>query len=392
MKKNKCVLLFLAGISALPLFAHNASIEIEGGNRYKSVRLTPQIYNAAHSRLIDLLIKDPNGETVPYFINSSLRETNASRETWLLMLTDSYTKDNYFYFDYKLAAERNSDTIATSIEFSTGNTGFAKSVDLMGSHDGINWDFVQSDTLYAVEGKSNLAVNFRQPQKFTHYRLKLANNLEQIFFDSVNLVYSTEKNEETWFIESLAPVFTVESGDKKTKIIMEGLKNLRLCDMEIETDSMFIRNVSAPGRIKKELYHLSINNELYNNTSLPLDRYISGDETYAVVIDDADDRPISIKGLTVRYYADDLVFEGRAGETYTLEFGAEPVKAAPVYDIGRYRNEILKGPIDRLSVGPIQYTGTVPERKIFFTKVTFNIVVILVSLLLGILIVFRLKK
>jgi hypothetical protein len=385
------ILLLILTLFSLPLFAHNADIEIEGENRYKSLRLIPQVYNASHNKLFDLLIKDRSGETVPYFINTSLQEKNTSRETWLMVLIDSYTKDDSFFFDYKLAEERNSDTVATSIEFATWNSGFAKSVDVSGSHDGINWDFVQSDTLYSVDDKAKLAINFNRPQKFTYYRIRLGNNLERILFYRVNLVYSTVMSEETWFIESLAPPFTVESENKRTKIIIEGLKHLRLCDMVIETDSMFIRNFTTPGGVKKELYHLSINGALYNDTTLPLGRTVSRDDTYIVTVNDGDDRPINVKGITVRYYADDLVFEGNAGETYTLEFGADSVKSAPVYDISRYKNEILKGPVDRLSLGEIRYIEPAPE-KVVFNKIIFNIAVILVALLLGVLIVLRLKR
>jgi hypothetical protein len=392
MKRNKFGPLIVFTLIVLPLFAHDADIEITGENRYKSLRLTVPVYNASHSRLIDLLIKDSSGEAVPYFINSSLQETNTSRETYPLILTDSYIKDDYFFFDYKLAEERNSDTIATSIEFTTRNNGFAKPVDVYGSHDGINWAFVQNDTLYSVEGKSKLAVNFYRSQKFTHYRFRLANNLERIFFETVNLVYSVKLSEEIWFIENFIPAFTIETKDKTTKIIVEGLKNLRLCDLTIETDSMFIRNVSAPSGIRKELYYLTINDTVYNDTTLPLNRHISRDETFTVTIDDGDDRPVNIKSITIRYYADDLIFEGRAGETYTLEFGINSVKTAPVYDISRYKNEILKGSIDILSLGEIRYSEPEPERKTFPLKIIFNIVIILVALLLGTLIVLRLKK
>jgi hypothetical protein len=389
---KKFVSLLILGLYILPLFAHDADIEITGENRYKSLRLIPQVYNASHSRLIDLLIKDPSGEPAPYFINSSLRETNTSRETYPLILIDSYIKDDYFFFDYKLAEERVSDTIATSIEFTTRNSGFAKSVDVFGSHDGIYWEYTQNDTLYSVEGKSKLAVNFIRPKKFTHYRFRLANNLEQISFQSVNLVYSIELSQEIWFIESFIPGYTVESEDKMTKITIEGLKNLRLCDLTIESDSMFIRNVRAPEGIQKELYHLTINDMVYNDVTLPLNRYIARNEKFTVVIEDGDDRPINIKNITVRYYADDLIFEGQTGKTYTLEFGRDSIKNAPVYDISRYKNEILKGPIDILSLGALRYTEPEPERESIPLKIIFNIVVILVALLLGALIVLRLKK
>jgi hypothetical protein len=392
---KKFIPLLILSLFVPSLLAHDADIEITGGNRYKSLRLPVQVYNASNSRLIDLLIKDSRGETAPYFINSSLQEINASRETYLLTLDDFYIKDNYFFFDYKLAEDRDSETIATSMEFTTRNSGFAKSVDLYGSYDGVDWDFVQSDTLYSVEDKSKLVINFYQPHKFIHYRLRLANNQEQISFQTVNLVYSIELSEKIWFIESFSPDYTVKSKDKKTEIIIEGLKNLRLCDLTIETDSMFMRNVRASDGTRKELYYLSINDTAYTDTTLPLNRYILFDDTYTVIIDDADDKPINIKSITVRYYADDLIFEGRTGETYTLEFGIDSVRTAPVYDIIRYKNEILKGPVDMLSLGKIRYaefTEPEPERNTASLKIVFNIMVIVIALLLGALIVFRLKK
>ena len=389
-KKNKFLLFFML-ISAFPLFSHNANIEIEGENIYKAVRLTPQIYNGADRWLSDLLIKDENGENVPYFINSSLQKTNASREAYPVTLINSYIMDDNFFFDYRLAAARDSDTIATSIEFSTRNTGFAKQVDVFGSYDNINWEFVQSDMLYVVDNKSKLAIYFNRPQKYTHYRLKLANNLEQISFRQVFLVYNLEISEETYFIESFVPQFTIENEDKRTKIIIEGVKNLRLCDLVIETDSMFLRNVSAPGGIQKELYNLSINGTSYTDTALPLNRRISEDETYTVIISNGDDKPINISCLTVRYFADDIVFQGNPGCIYTLDFG-DLSREAPVYDIGRYKTAILSGPIDRLVLGEVIYAEAAPERKVISYRIAFNIVVMVIALLLGLLIVLKLKE
>ncbi|MDR0444139.1 MAG: Ig-like domain-containing protein [Treponema sp.] len=387
--RNSLLLLLIC--SALPLFAHDAEIKMEGENRYKSIRLTPQIYNAANSNLSDILIKDSKGENVPYFINSNSQKTQSNRETYPLMQINSYVKDDFFYFDYKLVAIRNSDTIATSIEFLTRNTDFAKAVNIYGSYDNINWEFVQSDTLYSVDDKTKLTIDFARPQKNTHYRLRLSNNLERISFYKSDLVYSIETVEETHFIESLMPEFSIENEDKKTNIIIEGLKNLRLCDFTVHTDTMFIRTISAPRGIKKEIYNLSINDTSCLDTTVPLNRHISTGDTYTVTITDADDKPLNITGLTVRYYADDIVFEGSTDKVYTLEFGANPEKKAPVYDIERYKNEILKGEIDRLTIGELRFSA-VEKPKTFPVKIIFNIVIIAISLLLGAVIILRLKK
>jgi len=390
-KKTESLLIFLFLLTA-PLFSHDADIKIEGENLYKSVRLIPEVYNSAHSGLSDLLIK--NGEeNIPYFINSSEGKTNETREEYLMRLINSYKEDDNFFFDYKLAFAGNGDVIATSIEFSTGNTGFAKPIDVFGSYDNKHWEYVQGDMLYVVDSKYKLNINFYHPQKYTHYRLKLANNLEQISFYAVNLVYSLQISEETYFIESFKPEFKVETKDKMTKILIKGLKNLRLCDLQIETDSMFIRNVKVQSGNQKELYNLSVNGTVYNDTVLPLNRRISEDEEFTLYIMDGDDKPINIKGITVRYYADDLVFQrGGSGGVYKLEFGDNFTRSAPVYDIQRYKNEILKGAIDRLVLGNIVYVKVEPEREPVSYKIIFNIVVIAISILLAALIILKLKK
>jgi len=389
-------LLAVAGCAApedMPL-THSAKIEVSGENRYKAARLIPQIYNAANSDLSDLLLKNSKGENVPYFIRSGLRESYTSRETYVLELINSYLKDDSFYFDYKTAAAQSADTIATSLEFSTNNINFAKAVDIYGSYDNINWDFIQKDTLYAVDDTSKLAIGFARPQKYTHYRLKLANNMEQIIFTAANLIYSIETSEENYFIESLAPTFIVEHTDnKRTDIMIEGLINLRLCDMTIDTDSMFKRTVSTAWglSVNKELYNLSLNGTSYADTTLPLNWQIPIDDTYTIMIADADDKPININGVTVRYYADEVVFEGAAGEVYTLEFGRDVAKRAPVYDIERYKNDILSGAIDRAAIGAITYAAPQQLPQYNFTLI-FNIVIVVVALLLGIVILLKLKK
>ena len=381
------------------LFAHTATIEISGENRYKSVRLTPQIYNVSNSDLSDLLIKNSKGENVPYFLNTSSKKVHTNRETYPMKLINSYVKDDCFLFDYKLAAAQKRDVVSASIEFTTKNTNFAKEVDVYGSYDNIHWDYIQKDKIYSIDDKSKLVINFTKPQKFTHYRLKLANNLEQISFDTVNLIRSIEEIEKTYFIENLEPKYNVESKYKKTTVIIESLKNLRLCDVTIHTDSMFKRNASTLSWINKQIYHsrikeiynLSLNGTSYADTTIPLDWDIPYDENYSITIVDADDKPITINSITVRYYADEVVFEGTAGEVYTLEFGRDATKTAPVYDITRYKDDVLKGAIDKAAIGVISYTAEKNNTERDY-KPFFNIVVTAVALLLGIVILLKLKK
>lgn len=165
-KKIISMVCLLAVFNTITAFAHTAVIEISGENQYKAVRLTPEIYNNANGNLSDLLIKDSKGETVPYFINSGFQKVYTSQEAYPMELIHAYTKDNSFYFDYKLAAERENDTIATSVEVLTGCTDFAKAVDVYGSYDNLHWEFIQNDKLYAIDDKSKLSIEFHKPQKY----------------------------------------------------------------------------------------------------------------------------------------------------------------------------------------------------------------------------------
>jgi len=384
------IVLLTLGLFCAAAVTNTAEIKITGENRYKAVRLTPEIYNAANADLSDLLVKDAKGENVPYFINSNIGTYKATEKSYPMELINSYVKDDSFYFDYKLSTIGSADAIATSIEFFTKSNNFAKPVDLFGSYDDIHWEFVQSDKLYSVDDRSKLVIEFQKLQKYTHYRIKLKNNLEKISFDAVNLIYNTELREEKYYIETIAPKFSVESKAKETNIMLEGLKNLKLCDVTIETDSMFMRTVSAGGRERKELYNLSFDGVSYADTTLPLGWRVVQD-SFVINIFDGDDKPIDITGVTVRYYVDEVIFEAEPGDVHYLEFGADPKKTAPVYDIARYKDEILKGEIDNLEIGEISYSQeTVPKERDY--RWIFNVVIIAIALLLGAVIFLKLKQ
>ena len=391
MLKKIISILFLIALVSTTVFAHTATIQMNGESKYKALRLTPEIYNTANADLSDILIKDSDGENVPYFINTGFEKIYEDKTSHPLRLINSYTKDESFYFDYTIENKPKSDVEATSIELFTDTDSFAKSIELYGSHDNINWEFIQNDKIYNIDGKSKLFVEFSAPQKYTHYRFELVNNLERISFSSAKLVHNAETHEKGYFIESISPNFTVEEKGKETLIKISGLKNLRLCDVEIHSNSTFKRNARAPFAGTKEIYNLSLNEITYTDMVIPLHQIISEEETYTITISNNDDKPVDISGITVRYYADEVVFESDSTKVYMLDFGADDTKTAPVYDIVRYKDEILKGTIDRVSIGTANY-DTKPQPLQRDYSFIFNIVVVAVAVLLGILILLRLKN
>ena len=386
-------LLFVLALLCTTAFANTEKIENNRENRYKSIRLTPEIYNSANSDLSDLRIIDASGEYVPYFINNGYQTDLKEAVRYPMSLINSYLKEDNFYFDYKLTEQLERDIIVTAIEFTTTDTTFAKNVDVYGSYDNIHWEFVQRDQLYRVSDKSKLEINFSTLQKYTHYRFRLNNNLERISFNTVDLTYSVETTQRRYFTEHLLPQFQTEEKDKETHIYIEGLKNLRLSEIVIDTDSMFQRTVEVPNfGIRRELYNLAFSDTDYKDTSIPFNRNTSRDDTLKLIINNGDDRPINITGIMVQYYVDELVFEGSDDEVYTFRFGADTSVRAPIYDIARYKDEILKDDIDRLEMRNITFEEIQPEPEQYDYRMIFNIVVVAVAILLGLLIILKLRK
>jgi len=393
MLKKIISIAFILPLLYANAFAHTATIENAGENQYKSVRLTPEIYNFANSNLSDILIKDESGENVPYFVNNvNMINYETDKQTYPMTLINSYIRDDNFYFDYKVSNIPDRDIVATSIELTTRNTGFAKNIQLYGSYDNINWEFIQSDMLYSVEGNSKLDIEFMKTNKYTHYRFKLGNNLEKISFGSATLIYNYSTQEKIYFIENINPEFTVEEKEKKTFINIEGLKNLRIAEIIIDSDSMFQRTINSPFRNSREIYNLSFNGASYTDTAIAFNGETSKNDIFVLTIENGDDKPINIRGITVGYYADELVFEGGKSRKYTINFGVDDKKTAPIYDIDKYKHEILKGDLDRLDIQNVIYDSPMEEQEQYDYKTVFNSAVVAIAVILGFVIAFRLRK
>lgn len=389
--KAVCAVLSLLILCAGSAAAHTAYVENSGTAAYKSVRLTPQIYQYANADLSDLMLMDDNGEPVPYFIRSCDQTVQENKTVYPMEFIDSYIKDDAFYFDYRVWPLPDSDVAADSIFFTTQNTDFAKPIAIYGSYDGIHWEYVQDDMLYAVDGNTKLSLTFHTPQKYTHYRFRLANNLERITFESVQLQHNDLLQETSRFVEQLSPAFRTEEKERQTHIYIEGLKHLKLAQLTLHTDSMFQRSVRSLGA-QRELYRLTFDGTTYEDTTLPLGGRQSGEDVLEVIIDNHDDKPITISGITVRYYADDLVFAGGDSKSFTIAFSGDNTAKAPVYDIASYQAQILQAGTDRLTVGNVEIEqAQQPQTETDYTLI-FNCVIVAVAVLLGILLLLKLRK
>jgi hypothetical protein len=392
IKKLLCFVIICFTLQ-LPVFAHEATIPGSGDHKYKAVMLTPEICAAANPSLSDLLITGSNGQALPYFIREWAQSTASHAQSYPMSLINSYEKDGEFTFDYKLTSIPNHDIIATSIAVNTDHSGFAKTIELYGGYDNIHWEKVMDGSLYSIDGKSNLELPFPQPQKYTHYRFILSNNLEKIEFSSVQLQYTAQTVEQNYFTETANPVFTVETKDKSTYVQFSGFKNLRIMDISLRTDSIFKRMVSLNELgVRKELYYLAFSGTTYSDLTLPVNMISKSDEL-TIVIANGDDREIDIKGVSVTYCLPEIIFEGDGSAQYALTFSGDTSKTAPVYDVVAYKDDIIaSGEYDTLTIKSVTFDEPTQEPEMKDYTMIFNVVIIAIALLLGFVVFLRLKK
>lgn len=376
-------------------YSFNARIIDSGNQKYKAIKLTPQIYNNTVENLADLEIFDEKKQPVPYFINSFYESQISENNIYEMELINSFVNDEDYYFDYAVKRLDTKDLFATSIEVEPDRNVFAVRLDVYGSNNNENWKLIQEDVLYNVDGNKKLEIVFKYTKKYTHYRIKIYNNIEKVSFSSVKLKYNKVLHKKEYFTETFMPDFSIEEKENSTVIKVRGLKNLKMCSLSLITPSMFKRNVTFDGRTSKMLYNLSFEKVEYKDLTLPMEPYKVTSDTSEIVIDNKDDRPIKVSTIVATYLADELVFESSGSAEYTLKFGNSEIYDPKSYDLSNYKEYILSEGYDLLSIEDVKGSPAkepLSTKEPYDYKLIFNIAISIVAIVLGVIIFLKIKK
>jgi hypothetical protein len=283
------------------------------------------------------------------------------------------------------------DIVATSINVESSGQ-FAKDVALYGSRDGTHWEFAGSGSIFQVEGSRKLSMPLRPEGKHTWYRFRISGNQEPVSFSRVWLEHSLDIVSRNSFAETFAPAMSARQDGKSTVIALDGLKNLALSEIVIETDSMFKRNVHANGSAHA-LYNLVFGEERYRDLTMPMGGFQCPSDRLELRIDDGDDAPISVDSVLVSYLAYDVVFQN-TGLPVTLYFGNGEILAPPRYDISGYKEHILAEGYGRASIGEIAERPAKLSEESGAPDYTalFNATIIVAAVLLAAVLATRLKN
>jgi hypothetical protein len=157
---------------------------------------------------------------------------------------------------------------------------------------------------------------------------------------------------------------------------------------------MFKRDVTYSGSNDfKTLYQLNFKNSQYKDLTIPLDGYQEQKEDGELTISNGDDKPIQIKKIVIRRLVEELVFDGSKATSFILKFGNPSITEPPSYDVASYKENIILEGYDLLKIGEIKAEPLPPPPpKPKETKWLFNIIIVVVAILIGFILLMRIKK
>ncbi|MCH5184823.1 MAG: hypothetical protein J1F64_01730 [Oscillospiraceae bacterium] len=378
-------------LPAIPVSAHTAVIDIpEDISGYTAVPIDAQMYSLLRPDFGDIRLYDSGGNAVPYFIHTlrTPADGTAADKVYPLAKSDSFVKNGALYIDFALAGEYSSDIRASGMALVCGPGSFAVSAQINGSYDGLVWTYICDENIYSVETAEKLSISFSEPQKYTHYRIRLSNGRTVPQITGAELRFREDIPDGIKITSSCDIEYTAEEDGKNTVIRLPSAKNMIVDRFIIETDDMFSRSVSYPGG-SQIIRRLDFDGETISDTEIkPGNTKIP--ENFTLNIYNGDDAPINIKGIKAVYYENYIIFK-TPSPPCRLEFG-DPELLPPVYDIENYKDEILSRPLAFSDFSDISVSETPEPGHRFNSRLIFNISVCAAAALLIALIVAALKR
>lgn len=365
-----------------------------GTSPYQSFFLDGDVYRYAKCDLSDIRIIDKNGEFVPYYIKKGYLEEEQSEINYNSHLTDSFRKNNDTFQDFEMIPLQNDiDIIGDTLLFTLSTKDFLKQVDIYGSYDGLQWQFMITDTLYRAGGNTKQSILLPGPQKYRYYRIKLKDNVEGIVVENLILSHTQREIRNEGYRQTTRLPQTVENIDKKTIITFNNTSHIKIISVDFEIEDNHQRTYqlfTESGQITfGELYRLQFQDKDIINTTINLSQPVT-DTTFSVHINNRDDKPLQIKDVAVNYLIDKVVFRDVGASPYTLYFH-NPEAVKPSYEIEQFRNLIENEDQGIASLGKLTHFRQEEEKEPPRFDYLFNIVIGMVSIFLVLLLARQLK-
>jgi hypothetical protein len=385
-------------------FTYYKEIEVLGQQQYKSFFLDEEVYEHTLSNLADLRILDEQQSTVPYYIQSGYQDRNESVVVYQSSRVFTAKEDNDTTVDFKVSPiQENVDIQGNVLSFSVPAKDFLKHVEVYGGFDGNEWQYIKKDYMYKADHLTKSTINLDRVYKYTHYRIVILDNAENIVIEDLKLIYNSIDTEWIRYQRTTELEYTIEMEDKYSLIELTNPQHLRIKEITLDTNENFQRTYTVYDEEERqvradglnEIYNLDFTDIKISNRSISFVERPLSSGIVTIKINNQDNPPLDIKGIKVEYYIDKIVFEDNGSASYKLYYGQSQAQK-PQYEIERFKNHIEKEDQEEATLGEniaIQTEKSIEEKEpLIELKHVFNIIIVLISIFLIIFLIKRLNK
>ncbi|AFL79841.1 F5/8 type C domain-containing protein [Aequorivita sublithincola DSM 14238] len=353
MWKNKSLLfifLFIAEISFAQLNTYNYSREIKGvSETWHSIELPDEVFGKVSNDLNDFRIygiTEKDTIEVPYLLK--IASEKQTEKNIAFKLLNSSKKENTYFFTFEISSEKTINEI--QLNFKQENFNWL--VNLEGSQDNSEWFSIVED--YRILSIKNEQTDYQftnvkfPPAKYKYLRFQIkAAEKPELLTAQTSLSNFDLPNYKTYSVEN----FSVSEDKNLKKTILdinfsEGLP-LSLISLKIKESVDYYRPVTIKylaDSIKTEkgwrcnytTLETSVLSSLENND---LYFYSTITKKLRIEIENFDNRPLKIEGVTAKGYEHTLIARFTEPAIYYLVYG-NPRANKPNYDISKFTENI----------------------------------------------------
>ena len=383
MKKLNKIILFLFLITIIQLFSSQyfKTIKITGKSAYKQFFLTEDIYENSKNNLGDIRIIDKNGKEVPYVIETGKEKEKHSEKILARGKIDEVlTKKDKMEFIVKFNSDSSlKDIIGNRLEL-IPSKNFYTEYTLLGSNNGTDWEQVTSGEIYKTPDKSNFTIEFSE-KRYEFYKIVTPLDKGNIFSEAILKLSNNEAGKLKTVGTKLD--YKIEQEGKSTILKIKS-KFLPLKNIVLDVNDEFQRNYTV--RSGDNFYVEGIISKVGEKSNLIINlENVPKLSEIIVEIQNGDNSPLKINGVTGNYVPDRIVFRATEGEDYKITFGDESLDK-PEYDIAEFadsikeRDEVFVGTLEKADVKKVSKPR---DYTVYYNVFIGMVVVILIGFMVN---------
>ena len=383
MKKITKIILFLFLLTIVQLFSSQyfKTIKITGKSAYKQFFLTEDIYENSKNNLGDIRIIDKNGKEVPYVIETGKEQEKRSEKIVAKAKIDEVlTKKDKMEFIVKFNSDSSLKDIIGNRLALIASKNFYTEYTLLGSNNGTDWEQITLGEIYKTPDKSNLTIEFSE-KRYEFYKIVTPLDKGNIFSEAI-LKLSNNEAEKFKTIRTKLD-YKVEQEGKNTILKIKS-KFLPLKNIVLDVNDEFQRNYAV--RSGDNLYAEGIISKVGEKSNLIINlENVPKLSEIIVEIQNGDNSPLKINGVTGNYVPDRIVFRATEGEDYKITFGDESLDK-PEYDIAEFadsikeRDEVFVGKLEKADIKKVSKPR---DYTVYYNVFIGAVVVILIGFMLN---------